>query len=112
MPTVYIGMTVDILHHGHVNVIEQARQYSFYYGKGCATCNNSGYKGRTGLYELMDVTDEIRDLITEDASVDDIRDMARSQGMTTLREAGLKLIFDGVTTIDEVVRETVMEDLD
>lgn len=92
--------------------IEQARQYSFYYGKGCATCNNSGYKGRTGLYELMDVTDEIRDLITEDASVDDIRNMARSQGMTTLREAGLKLIFDGVTTIDEVVRETVMEDID
>ncbi|QDT93770.1 GspE/PulE family protein [Gimesia algae] len=91
--------------------IEQARQYSFYYGKGCATCNNSGYKGRTGLYELMDVTDEIRDLITEDASVDDIRNMARSQGMTTLREAGLKLIFDGVTTIDEVVRETVVEDI-
>ena len=92
--------------------IEQARQYSFYYGKGCATCNNSGYKGRTGLYELMDVTDEIRDLITEDASVDDIRNVARSQGMTTLREAGLKLIFDGVTTIDEVVRETVMEDIE
>jgi type IV pilus assembly protein PilB len=92
--------------------IEQARQYSFYYGKGCSTCNNSGYKGRTGLYELMDITDEIRDLITEDASVDDIREMARSQGMTTLREAGLKLIFDGVTTIDEVVRETVMEDID
>lgn len=92
--------------------IEQARQYSFYYGKGCATCNNSGYKGRTGLYELMDVTDEIRDLITEDASVDDIRNMARSQGMTTLREAGLKLIFDGVTTIDEVVRETVVEDIE
>ncbi|QDT95320.1 GspE/PulE family protein [Gimesia aquarii] len=92
--------------------IEQARQYSFYYGKGCATCNNSGYKGRTGLYELMDVTDEIRDLITADASTDDIRNVARSQGMTTLREAGLKLIFDGVTTIDEVVRETVMEDIE
>lgn len=92
--------------------IEQARQYSFYYGKGCATCNNSGYKGRTGLYELMDVTDEIRDLITADASTDDIRNVARSQGMTTLREAGLKLIFDGVTTIDEVVRETVIEDIE
>ncbi len=92
--------------------IEQARQYSFYYGKGCATCNNSGYKGRTGLYELMDVTDDIRDLITADASTDDIRNVARSQGMTTLREAGLKLIFDGITTIDEVVRETVMEDIE
>jgi type IV pilus assembly protein PilB len=92
--------------------IEQARKYKFYYGKGCARCNNSGYKGRVGLYELMFVTDEIRDMITADASVDDIRNFARSQGMTTLREAGLKLIFDGQTTIDEVVRETVMEDVE
>jgi type IV pilus assembly protein PilB len=92
--------------------IETARQYSFYYGRGCQRCNNSGYKGRTGLYELLDVTDDIRDLVTSNASVDDIRNFARSQGMTTLREAGLKLIFDGMTTIDEVVRETVMEDIE
>lgn len=92
--------------------IEQARQYSFYYGKGCERCNNSGYKGRTGIYELLEINDDIRDLITSEASVDEIRNLARSQGMTTLREAGLKLIFDGVTTIDEVVRETVMEDMD
>jgi len=92
--------------------IEQARQYQFYYGKGCGRCNNSGYKGRTGIYELLNVNDEIRDMITADASVDDIRNFARSQGMTTLREAGLKLIFDGLTTIDEVVRETVMEDIE
>ena len=92
--------------------IEQARKYKFYYGKGCQRCNNSGYKGRTGIYELMNVTDDIRDMVTSDASIDDMRNMARTQGMTTLREAGLKLIFDGVTTIDEVVRETVMEDLD
>ncbi|NNJ26888.1 GspE/PulE family protein [Alienimonas chondri] len=91
--------------------VETARQYNFYYGKGCATCHNSGYKGRVGLYELMDVTDDIRDLISEDANVDDLRNLARSQGMTTLREAGLKLIFEGVTTIDEVVRETVIEDI-
>jgi type IV pilus assembly protein PilB len=92
--------------------IQQARQYKFYYGRGCQRCNNSGYKGRTGIYELCDVTDEIRDLISSSASVDDLRNFARSQGMSTLREAGLKLIFDGVTTIDEVVRETVMEDLE
>ncbi|MCA9098218.1 MAG: type II/IV secretion system protein, partial [Planctomycetaceae bacterium] len=92
--------------------IEQARRYKFYYGKGCPRCNNAGYKGRTGLYELLVVNDDIRDLISSDASVDEMRNVARSQGMTTLREAGLKLIFDGVTTIDEVVRETVMEDLD
>ncbi|MCA9113272.1 MAG: type II/IV secretion system protein, partial [Planctomycetaceae bacterium] len=92
--------------------LETARQYSFYYGKGCPRCNNSGYKGRTGLYEIMDITDDIRDMVTSDASIDDMRNMARSQGMTTLREAGLKLIFDGHTTIDEVVRETVMEDIE
>ncbi|MBA3313516.1 MAG: Flp pilus assembly complex ATPase component TadA [Planctomycetota bacterium] len=91
--------------------IETARKYKFYYGKGCTTCNNSGYKGRTGIYELMDITDDIRDMITSDANVDDIRNFARTQGMTTLREAGLKLIFDGVSTIDEIVRETVLEDV-
>ena len=92
--------------------LSQARKYKFYYGKGCQRCNNTGYKGRTGLYELMDINDDIRDMITSDASVDDMRNLARSQGMTSLREAGLKLIFDGVTTIDEVVRETVMEDIE
>ncbi|MDA0283184.1 MAG: ATPase, T2SS/T4P/T4SS family [Planctomycetota bacterium] len=92
--------------------IEQARKYKFYYGKGCPRCNNGGYKGRCGLYELMTITDDIRDLISVNASTDELRALARSQGMTTLRESGLKLIFDGITTIDEVVRETVMEDAD
>jgi len=92
--------------------IKQARQYKFYYGKGCQRCNNSGYKGRTGIYELMNIDDEIRDLISENASVDEMRKQARSQGMTTLRESGLKMIFDGITTIDEVVRETIMEDIE
>ncbi len=92
--------------------IEKARQYKFYYGKGCQRCNNSGYKGRCGIYELLDMSDDIRDMISSDASVDDMRNLARSQGMTTLRESGLKLIFDGVSTIDEVVRETVMEEGD
>ena len=92
--------------------LDIARKYKFYYGKGCSRCNNSGYKGRIGLYELLNVTDEIRDSIAAEESADEIRDVARSQGMTTLREAGLKLIFDGKTTIDEVVRETVMEDVE
>ena len=90
--------------------VAQARQYKFYYGRGCQRCNNSGYKGRCGIYELLDVTDDVRDLVGSNASVDDIRNFARSQGMTTLREAGLKLIFDGISTIDEIVRETIMED--
>ncbi|MCH2212455.1 MAG: GspE/PulE family protein [Fuerstiella sp.] len=92
--------------------LDTARKYKFYYGKGCARCNNTGYKGRIGIYELLTVTDEIRDAIAAEQSADEIRDVARSQGMTTLREAGLKLIFDGKTTIDEVVRETIMEDVE
>lgn len=91
--------------------LKTARKYKFYYGKGCARCNNSGYKGRIGIYEMLVMSDEIRDAIAAEASADDIRDIARQQGMTTLREAGLKLIFDGHTTIDEIVRETVMEDV-
>jgi type IV pilus assembly protein PilB len=92
--------------------VQQARKYKFYYGRGCQRCNNSGYKGRTGIHELLDVSDDIRDLISSNASVDEIRNVARNEGMSTLREAGLKLIFDGQTTIDEVVRETVVEDMD
>jgi type IV pilus assembly protein PilB len=90
--------------------VAQARKYKFYYGRGCQRCNNTGYKGRCGIYELMDVNDDVRDLIVGDGNVDELRNLARSQGMTTLRESGLKLIFDGVTTIDEVVRETISED--
>ena len=92
--------------------LDTARKYKFYYGRGCARCSNSGYKGRIGLYELLTVTDEIRDCIASEQSADEIREVARSQGMTTLREAGLKLIFDGKTTIDEVVRETIMDDVE
>jgi type IV pilus assembly protein PilB len=91
--------------------LNTARKYKFYYGKGCARCNNSGYKGRVGIYELLIMSDELRDAIAAEASGDDLRDIARQQGMTTLRESGLKLIFDGATTIDEVVRETVIEDV-
>jgi len=90
--------------------VAQARKYKFYYGRGCQRCNNTGYKGRCGVYELLDVTDDIRDMVVSNAPIDDLRHLARSQGMTTLREAGLKLIFDGATTIDEIVRETVTED--
>jgi type IV pilus assembly protein PilB len=92
--------------------LNTARKYKFYYGKGCARCNNSGYKGRIGIYELMMISDEIRDGVAAESSGDDLRNIARQQGMTTLRESGLKLIFDGLTTIDEVVRETVLEDVD
>jgi type IV pilus assembly protein PilB len=82
----------------------------FYFGRGCDRCNNTGYKGRTGIYELMVMNDELRDQVSAGASTDQLRLAARQMGMRTLREAGLAAIFNGVTTIDEVVRETVLEE--
>ncbi len=79
----------------------------FAYGKGCSNCNKSGYRGRTALYEIMIPSDGLRNLIMENASTDQIRDTAREEGMRTLRESGLLGIFDGVTTVEEVVRETL-----
>jgi type IV pilus assembly protein PilB len=84
---------------------------SFFYGRGCERCNNTGYKGRTGIYELMVFNDDIRDLIMNNASTDQLRVAARRNDMMTLREAGLLAIYEGVTTIDEVVRETTVEDV-
>jgi type IV pilus assembly protein PilB len=81
----------------------------FFRGKGCDRCNNTGYKGRIGLFELMMINDQIRDMILENATTDDLREAAKQNGMETLREAGLKYAFEGVTTIDEVVRETILE---
>ena len=76
-------------------------------GKGCEKCNNTGYKGRVGLYEVMDVTEELRELILVGASALELRRKAVDEGMITLRGSGLRKVKDGVTTIDEVVRETV-----
>jgi type IV pilus assembly protein PilB len=82
----------------------------FYYGKGCETCNNTGYKGRLGLYEIMLLDDEMRDMIIKHASTQVLRMEARKRGMRTLRAGGLLAIYDGITTIEEVVRETIMEE--
>jgi type IV pilus assembly protein PilB len=82
----------------------------FYYGKGCDNCNNTGYKGRQGLYEIMTIDDDMRDLIVQHASTQIIRLEAKKRGMRTLRQCGLMAIYDGVTTIEEVVRETIMEE--
>lgn len=81
----------------------------FYRGQGCDTCNGTGYKGRVGLFELMIMNDEMRDMIMRNASTDELRDRARSYGMVTLRDAGLEYAYQGVTTVDEVIRETVLE---
>ena len=84
----------------------------FYYGKGCDYCNNTGYKGRQALYELMLMDDEQRELVMQNSSTTVLRNEARKRGMRTLREAGLLSIYDGVTTIDEVVRETIGDTAD
>jgi type IV pilus assembly protein PilB len=86
---------------------EDVKSKKFFYGKGCENCNKTGYRGRTGLYEIMIFNDEIRDLIMNHASTNVLREAARKAGMRTLRENGLLSIFDGVTTIDEVSRETL-----
>jgi len=79
---------------------------AFYYGRGCANCNDTGYKGRKGIFELLVVSDQIRELINERAPTVVIRQKAVEQGMVTLREDGLRGIFDGETTIEEVLKYT------
>jgi type IV pilus assembly protein PilB len=79
---------------------------TFFYGKGCAECNNTGYKGRKGLYELLKVSDPIRTLINDKAPNVVLRQKAMELGMSTLRADGLRCIFDGITTIEEVLKYT------
>ena len=86
------------------------RGKKFYYGRGCDRCNNTGHKGRMGLYELLIINDDIRDMISQGASGDEMRNVCIRSGMTTLRESGLNALYAGLTTIEEVVRETVLEE--
>ncbi len=86
---------------------EESHSLISFKGKGCATCNNTGYKGRVGLYEVMEINDEIRELILIGASALELRKKAIEDGMITLRESGLHKIRAGITTLEEVVRETV-----
>jgi len=86
----------------------EVRTLKLFRGRGCERCNNTGYKGRVALYEVMDIDDEVRELILSGASAVELRTKAIENGMITLRGSGLQKIRDGVTTIDEVVRETVL----
>lgn len=88
---------------------EDVQGKEFYYGKGCSRCNGTGYKGRVGLFEIMDFNDEIKDLVMEQGSSGVLREAAVKNGMRLLRENGLTAIYDGVTTIDEVAKETMIE---
>jgi type IV pilus assembly protein PilB len=82
----------------------------FYYGRGCDRCNNTGHRGRMGIFELVMVDDDLRDLISSSGSTDALRNFCKKKGMITLRESGLRALYRGQTTIEEVVRETVLED--
>ena len=82
---------------------------SFFRGRGCDKCSGTGYKGRLGLYELLIMNDDLRDLVIRNASTEEIRDLARKGGMVTLRDSGMFNMFAGHTTADEVIRETILE---
>ncbi|MBI4243796.1 MAG: Flp pilus assembly complex ATPase component TadA [Planctomycetes bacterium] len=82
----------------------------FYWGKGCSECNNTGYRGRTAIYEIMLLSEPLKELVLKNSSTEQIRIKAKEEGLKTLRESGILEIFDGRTTIEEVVRETLMQE--
>ena len=88
---------------------EDVQGKKFFYGRGCRKCNGTGYKGRTGIFEIMLFNDEIRDLIMNQASTNVLRAAGQKVGMRLLRENGLAAIYDGITTIDEIAKGTMME---
>ncbi len=88
---------------------EDIQGKTFYKGTGCDNCNNTGYKGRIALFELMVMNDTLREMVMTNASTDELRDEAQKFGMVPLREFGIAVAADGITTLDEVIRETVQE---
>ena len=90
---------------------EDVQDKQFYYGKGCDYCNGTGYKGRLGIFEIMEFNDDMRELIMNQASTGVLRQAAQKAGMVLLRDNGLSAVYDGITTIDEVVKETIMEEV-
>ncbi|HKV76371.1 MAG TPA: type IV-A pilus assembly ATPase PilB [Gemmatimonadales bacterium] len=86
--------------------LDDLRKLTFHRGRGCDTCNGTGYKGRAGLYEVMALSPELRRLILRGGSVAEMKDQAVSEGMLTLRMDGMKKIEKGVTTVEEVIKET------
>jgi len=87
----------------------EVKDKKFFYGRGCKRCNNTGYRGRIAIFEVMTFNDEIRDLIMNQASTSVLRAAGQRAGMRLLRENGLEAIYDGITTVDEVIKETISE---
>jgi type IV pilus assembly protein PilB len=88
---------------------EEVRGRTFYFGKGCDQCNNTGYRGRTGIFEIMHLDEVLQGLILNQASTNVLREEAKKRGMRTLRDSGLLAIYDGTTTIEEVVKATALD---
>ena len=102
-PTQEVSMELGMTH-------EEAQQKKFYYGRGCDKCNNTGYKGRQGIFELIIMTDKLREMVISESSLDEFREACRKNGMQTLRESGMQAIHEGRTSIEEVIRETMLDD--
>jgi type IV pilus assembly protein PilB len=88
---------------------EDLKGKKFYRGKGCDICNRTGYKGRVGLFELMIMNDDLRDMIIRNCTTDELRTAAQKYGMVTLRIAGMEAVYGGLTTAEEIIRETILE---
>ena len=89
---------------------EDVHEQKFFHGRGCDYCHNTGYRGRQGIFEIMRLDDDLKEMIMQHRSSNVLRVEARKRGMRSLRDNGLAAIFDGDTTIEEVVRETIQED--
>jgi type IV pilus assembly protein PilB len=87
---------------------EEAKRLKVMKGAGCDTCGGRGYKGRVGLYEVLEMSETLKDMILTGASAIELREQAQKEGMITLRRSGCRKVLDGVTTIEEIVRETVL----
>ena len=87
---------------------DEATSVKIYKGRGCSNCNNTGYRGRVGLFEVMEVSEEVRELILSGASAMELKRKSMEEGMIDLRRSGLEKIKQGMTTVEEVVRETVL----
>jgi type IV pilus assembly protein PilB len=101
----YEASEESLVPYGHVP--QGLGTVNFYKGKGCQTCNFTGMKGRVAIYEVMPITTELRDMVLRNATTNEIRDAACSQGMKTLRQNALQKVVDGVTTVEEVLRVTL-----
>ena len=90
--------------------LDWAHGTTFYKGEGCDQCGGSGYKGRAGLYEVMIMSSSLRKAVMNEMGTDELRELAQSEGMLTLRQDGLKKVERGTTTLDEVIKETTVAD--